>query len=221
MLHEAFRRGWPEVSGTMPTRVKLEVERFLTCGDARFGFVEVTCETCAESRIVAFCCKSRGWCPSCTTRPALDTGAHLESVLPRVAHRQWTLSLPFWVRFNIVKKPKLLKRLEVQLVKAVWRWQRGEARRHGATRALTGGGVCFWQWFGSQLQLTPHLHLLVAEAQWQDDGTVVPVAAPGDGDVALILARVLRAAKKDWADLERPGPRTNTSNCVTDARTGG
>ena len=60
VLHEAFRRGWPEVSGTMPTRVKLEVERFLTCGDARFGFVEVTCETCAESRIVAFCCKSRG-----------------------------------------------------------------------------------------------------------------------------------------------------------------
>jgi len=38
----------------MPSRVKREVERFLTCGDARFGFVEVTCETCAESRIVAF-----------------------------------------------------------------------------------------------------------------------------------------------------------------------
>ena len=49
-----------------------------------------------------------------------------------------------------VKQPKLLKRLEVRLVKAVWRWQRGEARRHGARGALTGGGVCFWQWFGSR-----------------------------------------------------------------------
>ena len=143
----------------MPTRVKLEVERFLTCGDARFGFVEVSCADCAESRVVAFCCKGRGWCPSCTTRRALDTGVHLESVLPRVAHRQWTLSLPMSVRFLVVKKPKLLKRLEVRLVKAVWRWQRGEARRHGAKGALTGGRVCFWQWFGSQLQLTPHLHL--------------------------------------------------------------
>ena len=46
-MHEAFRRGWPEVSRTMPTRVKLEVERFLTCGDARFGFVEVSCADCA------------------------------------------------------------------------------------------------------------------------------------------------------------------------------
>lgn len=50
----------------------------------------------------------------------------------------------------------------------------------------------------------------MAEAQWQDDGTVVPVAAPGDGDVALILARVLRAAKKDWADLEAAWPEEHT-----------
>ena len=141
VLHKAFRRGWPEVSGAMPTRVKLEVERYLTCGDLRFGFVEVTCETCAESRVVALSCKGRGWCPSCTTRRALDTGA-LESM--RVAHRQWTLS--FKVRFNIVKQPRLLKRLEVRLVKAVWRWQRGEARRHGAFGRATGGGVCFWRW---------------------------------------------------------------------------
>jgi hypothetical protein len=93
---------------------------------------------------VAFSCKGRGWCPSCTTRRALDTGVHLESLLPRVAHRQWTLSLPFSVRFLVVKTPKLLKRLGVRLVKAVWRWQRREARRHGATGALTGGAICFW-----------------------------------------------------------------------------
>ena len=62
------------------------------------------------------------------------------------------------------------------------------------------------QWFGSQLQLTPHLHLLAAEAMWQTDGTVVPVAPPSDEEVARILARVLRAAKKDWADLEAAWP---------------
>jgi hypothetical protein len=131
---------------------------------------------------------------------------HLEALLPRVAHRQWTLSLPFAVRFQVVKKPKLLKRLEVRLVKAVWRWQRREARRHGARGELTGGAICFWQWFGSSLQLTPHLHLVVAEAQWEEDGTVVPVAAPSDEDVARILARVLSQTKKDWATLEEAWP---------------
>ncbi len=114
------------------------MEHFLTCGDARFGFVEVTCERCGESRVVAFCCKGRGWCPSFTTRRALETGVHLEAVLPRVARRQWTLSLPMAVRFLVVTKPKLLERLEVRLVKAVGRWQRSEARRHGATGAFSG-----------------------------------------------------------------------------------
>ena len=91
-------------------------------------------------------------------------------------------------------------------MRAVWKWQRREARRHGATGALTGAGICFSQWFGSAMQLTPHLHLLAAEAMWQADGTVVPVAPPSDEEVAHILARVLRAAKKDWADLDEAWP---------------
>jgi hypothetical protein len=46
----------------------------------------------------------------------------------------------------------------------------------------------------------------VAEAQWGEDGTVAPVAAPSDEDVARILARVLSQAKKDWAWLENVWP---------------
>ena len=61
---------------------------------------------------------------------------------------------------------KFASRLEVRLVRAVWRWQRREARRQGVTAALRGGAVVFTQWFGSMLQLTPHLHVLMPEAQW-------------------------------------------------------
>lgn len=123
VLHEAFRRGWPAVSTLVPRRVKQEVERYLGCGDVRCGFVEVRCGDCHEARLVAFSCKGRGWCPSCTTRRALETAAHLEAVLPRVAHRQWTLSLPMSVRWAVVKQPALLKRIEVRL--AAWRQQAG------------------------------------------------------------------------------------------------
>ena len=190
------------MSSLVPLRVKQEVQRYLGCGDVRCGFVEVSCADCSESRLVAFSCKGRGWCPSCTTRRALETGAHLEAVLPRVAHRQWTLSLPMSVRFLVVKKPALLKRLEVRLVRAVWRQQRARARRLGWEGRLHGGGVCFWQWFGSSLQLTPHLHLLLPEVQWQRDGEVVPLPPPTDEEVTAVLARVLRQAKKDWAELD-------------------
>ena len=129
----------------------------------------------------------------------------LEALLPRVAHRQRTLSLPFAVRFQVVKRPKLLKRLEVRLVKALWRWQRRDAKRLGAAGRLRGGAVCFWQWFGSSLQLTPHLHLLVPEALWREDGTALELPPPSDDDVARVLHRALRQAKKDWADLRVSG----------------
>ena len=206
MLVDAFRRGWASVSSQLPRRIQEEALRFLTCGDVRTGFVEVACASCDDTRLVAFSCKGRGWCPSCTTRRALDTGAHLEAVLPRVAHRQWTLSLPMTLRFHVVKQPGLLKRLEGRLVHALWRLQRATARRLGHEGTLAGGAVCFWQYFGSSLQLTPHLHLLVPEALWRVDGAVVPLPPPSDDDVTAALHRVLRLARKDFEDVDVPFP---------------
>jgi len=119
-----------------------------------------------------------------------------------VTHRQWTLSLPFSVRVAVVKQPRLLKCLERRLLKAIWRWQRQQARRAGqGARFSRGAGICFTQWFGSRLQLTPHLHVLVPEALWAATGDALEVEAPGDDDVARILHRTLRQAKGDWGEL--------------------
>ncbi len=112
MLREAFRRGWPSVGDWVPKRVRREAEAYVRCGDARSGFVEVSCDDCHQSRVVAFCCKGRGWCPSCTNRRAVETRVRLAALLPWVRHRQWTLSLPFKLRFLVVKRPELLKRLK-------------------------------------------------------------------------------------------------------------
>ena len=61
------------------------------------------------------------------------------NVLPRViTHRQWTLSPTFTVRLAVVKQPRLLKRLERRLVKAIWRWQRQHAKRAGQGARFLG-----------------------------------------------------------------------------------
>ena len=211
VLRRAFDEGWPAVCGSVPKHVRKEAEAYQRCGEVRYGFVEVACEACEKARLVAFCCKGRGWCPSCTNRRAVETGVRLAALLPHVGHRQWTLSLPFGLRFQVVKKPELLKRLEVRLVRAVWRWQRREARKHGVTARLRGGAVVFTQWFGSMLQLTPHLHVLVPEAQWKtkpvtSTGEAVEVAPPSDDDVAAVLARVLRQARKDFGEADAAWP---------------
>ena len=101
---------------------------------------------------------------------------------------------------------------------ALWKWR---SRKVKTTRPgekewtaseklrVLGGGVAPLEGeaFGALLRREG---LLAAEAMWQADGTVVPVAPPSDEAVARILARVLRAAKKDWADLEAAWPEDDS-----------
>ena len=181
VLHHAVREGWPVVEaeaserGGLPKRVRESVRQYLECGVARYGFVHVKCAACSDSTLVAFSCKQRGWCPSCGARRAEITAAHCGSILPHVAYRQWTLSMPHKLRWPLLKTPGLLRRVERRLVRAVWRWQRQEAKRLGVTGPLKGGAVGFTQLFGSMLQMTPHLHVLMPEGLWQG---AMPVPLP-------------------------------------------
>ena len=60
------------------------------------GFARLRCDGCAETRLVAFCCKGRGFCPSCLGRKMSATAANLvDYVMPKVALRQWVLTAPF------------------------------------------------------------------------------------------------------------------------------
>jgi hypothetical protein len=59
-----------------PRFVVREFEEFLACGLLCYGFVRVRCDTCAEERLVAFSCKTRGFCPSYTSRRMANTAAN-------------------------------------------------------------------------------------------------------------------------------------------------
>ena len=116
--------------------------------------------------------------------------------------RQWTLSLPRGLRLAVAKRPALLKLVEKALVHAVWRWQRASAKRLGVTGKLQGAAQAFSQWFGSNLQMTPHLHVLVPEAQWRAEGEVVELPPPDDEDVESVLLRLLRQLRAALAEVE-------------------
>jgi hypothetical protein len=62
--------------GGLPRFVVDEVESFLRCGILAHGFIRVACDGCGESRLVAFACKRRGFCPSCLGRRMCDFAAH-------------------------------------------------------------------------------------------------------------------------------------------------
>ncbi|HEX7600568.1 MAG TPA: transposase zinc-binding domain-containing protein [Polyangiaceae bacterium] len=67
----------------LPAFVRAELEGYLECGLLRRGFARLRCDACKETRLVAFSCKGRGFCPSCLGRRMCAAAGNLvEHVLP-------------------------------------------------------------------------------------------------------------------------------------------
>ena len=86
----------------LPQFVEREFRVFLTCGVFEHGVARFRCAGCAREHLVPFSCKGRGWCPSCGGRRMTERAAHLvDAVLPRVRERQWVLTVPYRVRYQM------------------------------------------------------------------------------------------------------------------------
>src|SRR6478672_303716 len=88
-LREALAAASPYGTG-LPSHVEKELESYLRCGILAHGFARVVCRRCRAEHLVAFSCKSRSICPSCTTRRMHDGAAALvDRVFPYIPVRQW------------------------------------------------------------------------------------------------------------------------------------
>ena len=187
----------------LPLHVEKEMRAYLECGLLAYGFVRARCEDCGTGRVVAFSCKKRGFCPSCSGRRMADTAARLvDDVLPRVPVRQWVLSFPYEMRYRLAYDGELVSRVLAVFLGVVSRWYRRQAQAMGYDRARCGS-VTFVQRFGSSLNLNPHLHVLMLDGVYVDgDEAPVFAAAPPLSDpevrriVPTIAHRIIRLYTK-------------------------
>jgi hypothetical protein len=99
------------------------------------------CTTCHDEIVVAFSCKRRGLCPSCTARRMADTAAHLvDRVLPRAPYRQWVFTVPKALRLRLARDPAWTTWVGNLAVRAIGAWQRRVARQRGLRAPRTGVG---------------------------------------------------------------------------------
>ena len=86
----------------LPRFVEEEFRSFPQCGWLAGGFARFRCGDCGLDRLVPFSCKSRAVCPSCGGRRMAERSAHLiDHVFPEVPVRQWVLSLPYRMRYQM------------------------------------------------------------------------------------------------------------------------
>jgi len=190
----------------LPAFVEHEFLRYLDCGLLSRGFVRVHCAACGDDQLVAFSCKGRGFCPSCTGRRMHDTAAHLvDRVLPDVSYRQWVLSVPRPLRLLLSVRPALIGPVLQIFLRAVFAWQRRRARRRGITDG-NPGAVTFIQLFGSALNRNVHFHALVPDGVFVRSATstvsFASIPPPSDDDILAVTCRIYRRVATRLAKVE-------------------
>jgi hypothetical protein len=114
-------------------------------------------------------------------------------VLPQVAYRQWTLSLPWRIRWQVGTNAKLLSAALTVMLRSVFAWQRRAARRAGIAQPQCAS-VTFIHRFNSQLLLSPHFHALLPDGVFVvgDDRVLrfEQLPPPRDDEVEQLLRRI-------------------------------
>ncbi len=147
---------------TLPKFVRKEFDGYLECGLLCRGFARLRCmEACKETRLVAFSCKGRGFCPSCLGRKMCATAAHLmDGVMPHaVPLRQWVLTVPFAWRKRLAYEGALwsaLTRIFIETVSRVY--------------GKGCGAVVSLQRTSSDMKLNPHVHAVFLDGHYIERG---------------------------------------------------
>lgn len=164
----ARRREIDPEGDPVPSHVERELRSYLECGILACGFARAYGDTCGHDFLVAFSCKGRGLCPSCTTRRMAETAAHLvEHEFPRVPVRQRVMTFPKRLRYFLHRDPALLGRVRRSVLRLIETALR--RRCPGAPRDARCGAVTFVQRFGSALNAHPHLHCCVTDGVFSVD----------------------------------------------------
>ncbi len=157
-------------AGPVPAYVEREFRRYLECGIPAHGFARARCGQCGHDFLIAFSCRGRGVCQSCSARRMVETAVHLaDHVFPPLPVRQWVLAMPTRLRYFLQRDPELQGAALRLFLRAVEQCLR--AHSAGAGPAARLGAVAFIHRFGSRLNAHLHFHCVVI------DGVFEPAAA--------------------------------------------
>jgi hypothetical protein len=186
----------------LPRHVTKELRAYLESGRRERGFARVVCRRCRAEHLVAFSCKGRAICPSCSGRRRHDGAAHLvDRVIPRVGVRQWVITFAPRVRDHLAADPRLAAAALTQVLRVIFAYHRRRARRLGVrpSRANATGALSVLQRFNSALVLALHAHVLVPDGVFVRMGHdldarpfFVALPEPTDEEVAALLDQIIR-----------------------------
>ena len=185
----AYEERFEPRSGPPRRVVSDSVEQFLACGRLQGGFARLRCPSCKSEHLVAFSCRTRNFCNSCQAkRAALFADKLANDILPPVAYRHWTFTIPKAIRGLFERERRLLSLLSRTAYEAVRRSFQALFDR----KDVRPGCVLSIQTFGSYgANFHPHCHAIISDGVWTRRGEFLELPSLDTASVCELFRRLL------------------------------
>lgn len=167
VLQKIFRDNYEIIQYTLhPRDVVMEsIDKMINCGDPSFGGAMYGCTHCGNLKFVPFRCHSK-FCPSCGTKYCNDRATAMSFKLIKCPHRHCVFTIDEELRHFFLEDRSLLNCL-FSSVRSVVLNMFYKANR---SKNFIPGVVCVLHTFGRPLEWNPHIHCLITEGGFSDDG---------------------------------------------------
>ena len=141
------------------------VDKMINCGDLSFGGAMYACSKCGNLKFVPFRCKSR-FCPTCGVKYCQDRSNAMAFKLIQCTHRHCVFTIDEELRLFFLEDHSLWDCLFYAVRSVILRmfYQMNKSKN------FVPGFICVLHTFGRPLEWNPHIHCLITEGGFSDDG---------------------------------------------------
>lgn len=167
VLQQIFTDYYEEIEYILhPRKTEMEnIDKMIHCGDPSFGGAMYGCPHCGKLKFVPFRCHSR-FCPTCGNKYTMDRTTSMSFKLVNVTHRHCVFTIDENLREFFLKDRSLLDCLFHSVNSVITRM----FFKMNKSKNFTPGFIMVLHTFGRDLKWNPHIHCLIFEGGYSDDG---------------------------------------------------
>ena len=167
VLQQIFTDYYEEIEYILhPRKTEMEnIDKMIHCGDPSFGGAMYGCPHCGKLKFVPFRCHSR-FCPTCGHKYTMDRTTSMSFKLVNVTHRHCVFTIDENLREFFLKDRSLLDCLFHSVNSVITRM----FFKMNKSKNFTPGFIMVLHTFGRDLKWNPHIHCLISEGGYSDDG---------------------------------------------------
>ena len=167
VLQQIFTDYYEEIEYILhPRKTEMEnIDKMIHCGDPSFGGAMYGCPHCGKLKFVPFRCHSL-FCPTCVNKYTMDRTTSMSFKLVNVTHRHCVFTIDENLREFFLKDRSLLDCLFHSVNSVITRM----FFKMNKSKNFTPGFIMVLHTFGRDLKWNPHIHCLISEGGYSDDG---------------------------------------------------